>query len=82
MDTVFVWYRSLVVEAARYGVPLMPFEAIVLSYGANGLCIPGIGVHLFTKRNQLLYEILSWTLPLSDNVDLRSQHASTSSRNG
>ena len=58
MDTVFVWYRSLVVEAARYGVPLMPFEAIVLSYGADGLCIPGIGVHLFTKCGKLIYKIL------------------------
>ena len=41
-----------------YGIPLMPFRAIVLRHEAHGLCIPGFGLDTYNTCEKLLLDML------------------------
>jgi hypothetical protein len=41
----------------------MPFDAIKLSFNFEGLCLPGLGMHCYTKTGSALIEILPRLLP-------------------
>ena len=80
MADIFVWYGQIRIEAAMFSVPLTPFDGIVLEYGADGLCAPGIGVQMFTKCGAAFLYILRKTLPLSTSQELTA--LSTTAKNG
>ena len=65
MADIFVWYAQIRIETAMFGVPLMPFDGIVLEYVADGLCVPGNGIQMYTKCGAAFLYILRKTLPLS-----------------
>ena len=44
MADIFVWSGQICIEAAMFSVTLTLFDGIILEYGADGLCAPGIGV--------------------------------------
>ena len=53
-----------------FDIPLTPFDGIVLEYGADGLCVPGIGIQMYTKCVTAFLYILRKTLPLSTSQEL------------
>jgi len=57
-NKVYLWYRRTQEKALAYGIPLMPFRAIVLRHGAHGLCIPGFGLDTYDTCGKLLLDVL------------------------
>ena len=63
-----------------FGIPLTPFEGIVLEYNGDGLCVPGIGVHMCAKCGAAVLHILRKTLPLHMSRELTMLN--TTEKNG
>ena len=61
-------------------IPITPFDGIVLEYSADGLCVPGIGVHMYAKCDAAFLHILRKTLPLQTLRELKA--LSTTVKNG
>jgi hypothetical protein len=41
----------------------MPFNAIMLRFGFEGLCIPGLGVHRYSRMGKALMDLLPHLIP-------------------
>jgi hypothetical protein len=63
VDTLVSWYQSLQPRLASYCIGLTPFDGIELSFGYQGLCIPGLGIKRYRPMALALYEILITKLP-------------------
>ena len=57
------FYDKLQKLSAGYLLPLMPFDAIKLSFNFKGLCPPGLGTHRYTEVGSALMDILPRLLP-------------------
>ena len=79
-EDIFVWYRQVRVEAAMFCIPLTPFDGIVLDYSADGLCVPGIGAHIYAKCGAAFLHILQKMLLLHMSRELIA--LSTTAKNG
>jgi hypothetical protein len=62
------WLQKL---SAGYLLPLMPFNAIKLSFNFEGLCPPGLGTHCYAKIGSALMEILPRLFPTTTS-DVKS----------
>ena len=57
------FYDKLQKLSAGYLLPLMPFDAIKLSFNFEGLCPPGLGTHRYAEVGSALMDILPRLLP-------------------
>jgi hypothetical protein len=60
-----LFYDNLQKISSVYLLPLMPFDAINLCLGFEGLCPPGLGVHCYADICRALMEVLPCLLPCS-----------------
>jgi hypothetical protein len=60
-----LFYDNLQKISSVYLLPLMPFDAINLWLGFEGLCPPGLGVHCYADICCALMEVLPRLLPCS-----------------
>ena len=58
-----LWYDTLQKISAVYLLPLMPFDAINLWLGFEGLCPPGLGCSCYANICWATMEVLPWLLP-------------------
>jgi hypothetical protein len=63
-----VFYDNLQKFFSVYLLPLMPFDAINLRLGFEGLCPPGPGIHHSAEICHALMEVLPRLLPTSNRV--------------
>jgi hypothetical protein len=61
------FYDKLQKLSAGYLLPLMPFDAIKLSFNFEGLCPPGIGTHRYAEVGSALMDILPRLLPTTES---------------
>ncbi len=57
------FYDKLQKLSAGYLLPLMPFDAIKLSFNFEGLCPPGFGTHRYAEVGSAIMDILPRLLP-------------------
>ena len=57
------FYDKLQKLSAGYLLPLMPFDAIKLSFNFEGLCPPGLGTHRYSEAGSAIMDILPRLLP-------------------
>ena len=57
------FYDRLQETAADHLTALMPFDAILLRFGFEGLCVPGLGVTRYARMGKALMELLPRLLP-------------------
>ena len=64
------FYTFLQLTATHYRIGIMPFEALNLQYASrgHGLCVPGLGLDVYTQTGATLFLILQKVLPMSDAV--------------
>ncbi len=62
-----LFYDNLQKISSVYLLPLMPFDAINLRLGFEGLCPPGLSVHCYAEICHALMEVLPRLLPCSIN---------------
>ncbi len=76
-----LFYDNLQKIVSVYLLPLMPFDAINLRLGFEGLCPPGLGVHCYTDICCALMEVLPCLLPYSINC-ITTAVSTTRAENG
>ena len=69
------WYSHLRIDLPRYNIAVVPFDGIVLKWGALGLCLPGVGETKYMAMSQPFFSLLERLLPMSDPVVLQCYHA-------
>jgi hypothetical protein len=82
-DTV-KFYDQLQEKASDHILALMPFDAIMLRIGFEGLCIPGLGVHRYMRMGKALMDLLPKLIPGSLSPQINAALASVhyESKNG
>ena len=58
MDEFVSFYKKLRRDCILFYIPLMEFEALNITYEADGLCLPGLGLRLFEKCGRALLQVL------------------------
>ena len=49
-SNIYNWYKLFQATCVGFGIPVMPFEGVVLEEGGPGLCIPGMGTALHIQQ--------------------------------
>jgi hypothetical protein len=57
------FYDRLQETAANHLLALMPFDAIMLRFGFEGLCVPGLGVTRYSRMGKALMDLLPHLVP-------------------
>ena len=78
------FYDRLQETAADHLIALMPFDAILLRFGFEGLCVPGLGVTKYARMGKALMELLPRLIPgsLSPQVNAALYSVRYESNNG
>ena len=80
---VYLRYTQMQERAIGCGIPLMPFEVIVLRYEAVGLCMPGMGYSLYRICDRVLTQMLKKCMPADDSQKAESiRHTLAGQPNG
>ncbi len=62
VDDVVDFYDHLQEAGLSYVIALLPFDAIVLAHGFEGLCPPSLGLVRYTTMSKALMELLPWLI--------------------
>jgi hypothetical protein len=62
-DTVVDFYDRLQKSASGLVIAILPFDAIMLSNGFEGLCVPTLGVYCYQLMSKVLMELLPCLIP-------------------
>ena len=78
------FYDRLQETAADHLIALMPFDAILLRFGFEGLCVPGHGVQKYARMGKALMDLLPRLLPgtLSPQINAALYSVRYESANG
>jgi hypothetical protein len=78
------FYDCLQETAADHLFALMPFDAIVLRFGFEGLCVPGLGVTQYLRMGKALMDLLPCLIPgsLSPQINAALYSVCYESNNG
>ncbi len=77
-----MFYDNLQKISDAYLLPLMPFDALNLALGFEGLCPPGLGTHRYGAICRALIEILPCLLPSLNRVSTVVSTMRADNRNG
>ena len=69
VNDVYLWYKHTQETSIGFGIPLIPFGAIVIKQKEYGLCMPGMGARLYDLCGSLLYKVLRRCIPDDDTEE-------------
>ena len=76
VDDVVNFYDRLLEVGISYLIAVLPFDAIILTHGFEGLCPPGLGLVRYAAISKALMELIPRLIPDSLSPQLNAILAS------